>query len=167
MIRPLIHAAIVVAGLASLPNLVQGQTAAATFERLKSLVGEWETVAPGGERIRVEYQLVSGGTAVLERVVGPAEHGPAGMLSIYYLDGSRVGMSHFCSAANRPRFGSTSAGDTVRFALVAGSLADSMAGHIHQVEFRFGGGRLETEWVWYQQGRREHVLVRRQVRVRS
>jgi hypothetical protein len=166
MIWRSIRAALVGVALGTPLSEASGQSAAATFERLKSLAGTWEISEPGAERVRIEYQLGSGGSAVLERVVGPAEHGPAGMISIFYLEGDRIGMSHFCTAGNQPRFGSTSVGDTVRFALVAGSVADPAMGHIHEVEFRFGrDGQLETVWTWYDDGRPNHQLIRRQSRV--
>lgn len=135
------------------------------FDRLKTLVGDWETTNPDGERVTVSYELVSGGRAVLERVIG-REHGMSGMISIFHLDGDRLGVSHFCTAGNQPRFRAAQfAGDTVRFALVPESLGKTSEGHIHEIEFRFGdGSNLETSWSWFENGHLGHTLVRKQHR---
>lgn len=121
--------------------------APAAFERLKGLTGTWEATGPSGESIRVIYQVISGGTAVLERVVGVAEHGPEGMTSVFYLVGDRLALAHFCSGGNQPRLLSSAlAGDTLRFALIPESIANPAEGHIHAVEFRFSSNsRLDTE----------------------
>lgn len=140
---------------------------ARTFDRLKELVGEWEATYPDGERVTVVYELVSGGTAVMERVIG-REHGESGMLSIFHLVGGRLGVSHFCTAGNQPRFAAAAfRGDTVRFALVPTSLDQATEGHIHEIEFRFGDStHLETSWWWFEGGRPSHSLVRKQRRQR-
>ena len=54
------------------------------FERMKELVGAWEgtsNMPQGGERVRVEYRLSSGGSAVVETLFpGKADE----MVSVYY-----------------------------------------------------------------------------------
>lgn len=144
--------------------VAQGSPAGAGFQRLKALAGEWETVGPDGVLVRVVYEVVSGGTAVLERVLG-AEHGESGMMSIFYLSGDRLAMSHFCTAGNQPRFESPGLdGTSLTFALVPTSLADLTTGHIHQVAFRFGE-QVESVWDWVERGTTDHQLTRRQRRV--
>jgi hypothetical protein len=153
---------VVMAGAAAAqrPAAVEG------FERLKALAGEWEAPGADGGSVRVIYEVISGGTAVLERVMGD-EHGGAGMVSIYHLKGDRLAMSHFCTGGNQPRFESPGlAGDDLRFALEPESLSDPGQGHIHHVAFRFGrGGRVATDWDWVEGGVGDHRLTRRQTRV--
>lgn len=154
--------------LALLVGVVQpasGQVkGSALFERFKELAGEWVTPYPNGDTVTIRYELISGGTAVMERVLGP-EHGGAGMLSIYHAIGDGVAVSHFCTGGTQPRFRSSGVGDTIRFQLDPASVAHPREGHIHSIEFRFlSGGALETTWVWFDQGREDHVLVRRQLR---
>ena len=145
-------------------GLPQASSAVAGFQRLKALAGEWETTGPDGVPVRVVYEVVSDGTAVLERVLG-AEHGESGMMSMFYLSGDRLAMSHFCTAGNQPRFESSGlVGMGLTFTLVPSSVADLTAGHIHQVAFRFGDP-VESVWDWVERGRVDHQLTRQQRRV--
>jgi hypothetical protein len=48
----------------------------------------------------VSYQLISGGAAIMERIMPPNE---PSMVSIYHLDGDKLMMTHYCSAGNQPR----------------------------------------------------------------
>ncbi|MFN0180452.1 MAG: hypothetical protein ACKVZ0_16760 [Gemmatimonadales bacterium] len=153
---------VVIAGSASAqrPAAVEG------LDRLKALAGEWEAPGPDGGAVRVIYEVISGGTAVLERVMGD-EHGGAGMVSVYHLKGGRLAMSHFCTGGSQPRFESAGlAGDSLDFALEPESLSDPGRGHIHRVAFRFDGpARVTTDWDWVEGGVGGHRLTRRQTRV--
>src|ERR1044071_5097050 len=73
--------------------------ATAAFSRLKSLVGEWESDSAMG-KTQLTYTLIAGGTAVVERERG--EKMPE-MLTVYYMDGKRLLLTHFCMAGNQPR----------------------------------------------------------------
>src|SRR2546422_707626 len=69
---------------------------AATFSRLKNLVGEWEAAGDMG-KTRVSYTLIAGGTALVERET--SEHMPE-MLTVYYVDGKRLLLTHYCMVGN-------------------------------------------------------------------
>lgn len=73
------------------------------FERMKSLVGEWEGSADeGGKKIPVtaSYRLVSNGTALEETLKTPHD---MDMITMYVADGSRLAMTHYCAEGNQPR----------------------------------------------------------------
>src|SRR4051794_29447205 len=70
---------------------------AAAFERLRTLVGQWQGEGEGDERLT--YELVAGGTALLERET--AANRPE-MLTVYHLDGNRLLLTHYCMAGNQP-----------------------------------------------------------------
>jgi hypothetical protein len=77
--------------------------ARAAFEKLKSLSGQWEARLPDGSKSQVQYEVVSGGSAVVERFVND-KMGPAkAMVTVYYLDGGRLLLQHYCMAKNQPR----------------------------------------------------------------
>jgi hypothetical protein len=119
------------------------------FDRIGAFAGTWNFRA-GSDSGRVSYELVSNGTAILERVMN-AEHGEAGMVSVIHVDGGRLVLQHYCGAGNQPRLVSTGlAGDEVVFTLEGvANLASPAAGHIAAARFRFpGGGRFETTWTW-------------------
>jgi hypothetical protein len=72
---------------------------AAAFEKMISLVGEWEGTNSSGQA-KVTYTLVSGGTALMERLQSGSE---PEMITLYSLDGSHLTMTHYCSAGNQPQ----------------------------------------------------------------
>ena len=66
--------------------------ASATFDKLKTLVGTWESDTPKG-KIIAKFELTSGGTALLEHLSSPWD---GEMITIYTLDGDRVLLTHYC-----------------------------------------------------------------------
>ena len=79
---------------------------AVTFERLKSLVGEWQGVwEPGSLPTTVTYTLTGNGSALVEDYqVGDVST----MSTVYHLDGEDLLLTHYCSAGNQPRMKATS-----------------------------------------------------------
>ena len=76
----------------------KGKSAAA-FERLISLVGEWEGTNSAGQ-VKATYTLVSGGTALMERLKSANE---PEMITLYSLDGDHLLVTHYCSMGNQPQ----------------------------------------------------------------
>jgi hypothetical protein len=73
------------------------------FERVKALVGAWEGVAKmhnQAEKVRVEYRLSSGGSAVVENLFPGTPHE---MISVYYDNQGQLTMTHYCALRNQPR----------------------------------------------------------------
>jgi hypothetical protein len=65
----------------------QEAKAAAAFARLKTLTGEWQSVGPNGERSKLVYQVISGGSAIMERFSSDALPPNSGdMVTVYYID---------------------------------------------------------------------------------
>ncbi len=73
--------------------------AKAAFDRLRGLAGTWEAKA-GKQKIRVTYEVIAGGSAVVEREM---PENMAVMETVYYLDGSRLLLTHYCMLGNQPR----------------------------------------------------------------
>ena len=69
------------------------------WEKVKSLVGEWEGTSEGTS-YRVSYKSVSNGTAIMETIEGPEA---AQMVTLYHPDGATLLMTHYCSMGNQPR----------------------------------------------------------------
>lgn len=66
-----------------------------TFDAMKKLVGRWS-----GKSGDVKYELVSGGTALMETIdMGKGQ----GMVTMYTPDGEGVLMTHYCAMGNQPR----------------------------------------------------------------
>jgi hypothetical protein len=101
------------------------------FDKIKSLAGNWEGKATDGNAVHINYKVVSGGTAVMESIEAGADHQ---MVTLYYLDGDHLMMTHFCMANNQPRMradASTSSPSAIKFKFVdATNLSSPEAGHI-------------------------------------
>src|SRR5262249_24076165 len=74
---------------------------AAALARLKSLAGEWKgtTATPAGPPVAVHYQVTSGGHAVVETLFPGTDHE---MMSVYYLEGGNLVLTHYCDSGNQP-----------------------------------------------------------------
>lgn len=124
------------------------------FEKLKTLMGHWEATTETG-KASATYQVVAGGSALLERlqVAGEQE-----MITVYYLDGNRLLLTHYCEAGNQPRMQAASFDPKTnqidfRF-LDATNLPSPDAGHMHQVLIAFRGpSEVAEEWTFYKGGK--------------
>jgi hypothetical protein len=70
------------------------------FDKIKSLAGNWEGKETEGNPVHVRYKVVSGGTAVMESILEKSE---AQMITVHYLDGDQLMLTHYCVANNQPR----------------------------------------------------------------
>jgi len=157
----LVVACLVSAGRAAAPDSKDQSNAAVAFDKLKSLVGQWEATTDKG-KITTTYELVGGGSALLERVniAGQGE-----MPTVYYLDGNRLVLTHYCTAGNQPtlqaeRFDPAS--NELRFRFVsATNLANANAGHMHDALFKLvGPDQFTADWTWQENGKEAfHVVV--------
>lgn len=133
---------------APVPSASAQSHAAAGFEKLKSLVGEWQSKSPERPTVTVSYQLISGGTALMETLM-PANE--PGMVSVFHLDGDNLRMTHYCTAGNQPRMrAEVPSGDIkqLRFVFVdATNLAKSSDDHIRGVTITFQDkDHITQEW---------------------
>jgi hypothetical protein len=72
------------------------------FDRMKSLVGTWNGKADMGQGMMgftVEYRLISGGTAIEERIFAGT---PKEMLTIYHDRKGKLALTHYCMLGNQP-----------------------------------------------------------------
>jgi hypothetical protein len=129
-----------------------GNNAAAAFDRLKLLVGEWKGDAGSGGS-SLSYELVANGTALIERESGG---GRPTMMTMYHRDGDRLLLTHYCMAGNQPRMQARydRAKGEIAFDFVdATNLATPEATHMHNVTIRFvDDNQIETVWQLYQKG---------------
>ena len=129
-----------------------------SFDKLKTLDGPWEgkmTTAPAeasveGQTVKISMRVTSRGNALLhEMTVGGLPDDPITML---YLDGDRLLLTHYCDAGNRPRMVGKVSPDGKRiefdFLDVAGS---TQYGHMHHAVFTLIDANHHTEdWTFMQ-----------------
>ena len=76
----------------------------AGFEKMKKLEGTW-TGAPSnakeGEKVTITYKVTSAGSSVVETLFPGMPHE---MVSVYHDVDGKLGMTHFCSLRNQPKF---------------------------------------------------------------
>jgi len=149
---PVIASCLLVVGVAALAEV----PANPGFEKLKTLIGQWESATPNGNHGMVRYELVSDGSAILERMSGDAH--AMDMVTVYHRDGKRLVMTHYCSAGNQPRMrAELSAGDVkqldFRFLDVT-NLSSPDAGHMHELVVSFeDANHFTQEWHWLDHGK--------------
>lgn len=72
------------------------------FERMKTLVGDWKgkmDMGQGPIDFTLSFRLLAGGSAVEERSFAGT---PKEMVTMYYDQGGKLALTHYCSLGNRP-----------------------------------------------------------------
>ena len=131
-----------------------GPNAAAAFERLKGLVGEWEAVQANGQKATSRFEVIAGGSALLERETGMGSE----MITLYHLDGDRLLLTHYCMAGNQPRMRLTAfdpaTGELAFEFLDATGLPNPAAGHMRRARFWLeAANRYSTQWNFVENGK--------------
>jgi hypothetical protein len=145
--------------------------AAAAFARLKSLAGEWQAKSAEMGDVRVSYEVVAAGSAVVERF--SSDKLPAGgeMVTVYHLDGDRLLLTHYCMAQNQPRMvarGLDPATGELDFQFLdATNLARPGAVHMHRARFRFlDDNHFSSEWQFVEDGKTTATEAAQYTRIR-
>jgi hypothetical protein len=125
---------------------------AEAFEKLKSLVGHWETDKTNMNKATLDLELTSGGTAVLEKFHMVDNGKPVEMTTVYYLDGDQVKLTHYCMAGNQPTMKGSYAPETktITFDLVSiSNLKTPDDGHMHHAVYTFiDNDHFKTTWTF-------------------
>ncbi len=114
-------------GIMPIPNRAAGNGAEA-FEKLKALVGHWETDKTNMNKATLE------------------------MTTLYYLDGDQVKLTHYCMAGNQPTMRGTYVPETktITFDLVSiSNLKGADDGHMHHAVYTFiDNDHFKTTWTF-------------------
>ena len=143
--------------LGSSAPIPQSPAAAAqdAFARFKRLEGVWRGESTRGWTEDVTFQVIAGGSAVMETSFDA--HPNETMATLIAMDGERLRLTHYCVAGNQPRLEATSfanAGQTVAFTFLdGGNLPTRDRGHMDSAVFCFvDADHVTTRWTWYQDG---------------
>jgi hypothetical protein len=122
------------------------------FEKLKSLVGHWETDKTNMNKATLDLELTSGGTAVIEKFRMVEEGKPVEMITLYYLDGDQIKLTHYCMTGNQPTMRGTYSPEakTLKFALESiTNLKSADSGHMHHATYTFiDNDHFKTTWTF-------------------
>lgn len=154
-------------GVRSTQPEVAPDPAARAFERLRALAGKWEGKSTKGWTEQVSFETIAGGSCVVESSFDA--HPNEKMLTIFYMDGPQLMLTHYCVAKNQPRLRATEFGDdasAITFTFHdATNLPSRDRGHMDKCQIRFlGPDRLSVRWTWYQAGKEswmEDIELRR------
>ncbi len=129
-----------------------GGSGSAAFEQLKSLAGHWETEAPSREKATLDLELTAGGTAVIERAHITDAGKTVEMITLYYLDGEQLKMTHYCMTGNQPTMHGIYAPDTKTLTFEyegATNLKTPNDGHMHHAVYTFiDNDHFKTAWTF-------------------
>jgi hypothetical protein len=127
----------------------------AAFERLVALKGDWVNAdAPAGSQgtIVASYRVTAGGSTVIETLMpGQAEE----MITVYYKEGGKIALTHYCMLGNQPRMRATELqGNVLSFEYIGGDNIDPRHDmHMHSVAFTFvSPDELRTDWQGWSDG---------------
>jgi hypothetical protein len=135
-----------------------------SFDELKTLAGSWEGTFDG-KPMQVSLRVTSMGNALMHemRIAGRADD-PITML---YVDGDRLLLTHYCDAGNRPRMAASMSpdGQTVDFHFVdVANFNDKQGGYMQHAMFTTLDANHHTEdWTFLAQGKpiNAHVELQR------
>lgn len=136
----------------------QDTNAAAAFNKLKTLTGNWEATSERG-RVTSSYEVIANGSTLVERVNVPGE---GEMLTVYHLDGNRLVLTHYCTAGNQPHM-QAEVYDPASNQLVfnfagGGNLSNPNTGHMHHVLYKFASAdAFTTNWAFQENGKPKFV----------
>ncbi len=114
-----------------------------SFDKLKTLAGSWDGVLSGtgtefdGKTMHFTLRVTSTGNAVMHEMTGLPGR-PDDPITMFYLDGDRLMLTHYCDAGNRPQMVARTSpdGNTLDFDYLDAT-GNMQYGHMHHVAFTF------------------------------
>jgi hypothetical protein len=131
-----------------------GNNGVAAFEKIKSLAGHWEGSAPGDAKLTADIEVTSGGHSVLERFQMIEGGKPMTMITMYYLDGDTLKLTHYCHAGNQPTMAATydAAAGVITFDFVDATNLKADDLHMHHAVFKLvDANHLNETWTMYKE----------------
>ena len=148
-------AILVALSMAQTPNNANG-----TFHKLQALAGDWDGKDEDGNTVQTKFELVAGGTAVMETL---AMSGMEQMLTLYTVDGDGIALVHYCPTNNQPRMRATPSSAAVKELVFlfqgATNLPDPSIGHEQKLVLQFtGADQIVEHWTWRKNGKDTEMI---------
>jgi hypothetical protein len=159
LLLPVSAASAAVSAAASAAVSAAAPTDAEAFERLKSMSGRWSAnVEQMPAPVTISWKATANGTALVETMF---EGTPHEMMSIYYMDGATLRMTHYCAAGNQPHMrydGRRSSADEIVFGFDGGtSMNPRKDYHIHEGRIALADGSVSETWAGWNEGKQADV----------
>ncbi len=135
-------------------------TGSKELEKLKTLAGTWQgtTVMEGKEMpVTVIYKTSSNGSIVVETLFPGTPHE---MVSVYYDENGKLGMTHYCAMDNQPHLTlEDSTGNEIDLVFTNGTnMNPTKDAYMHDVSFEFkDNNNMVQEWTSFQNGKEKEV----------
>ncbi len=131
------------------------------LELMKGLAGEWQGTMPeksDAPPLTVTYRVTSAGSAVMETLFPGSDHE---MVTMYYLDGDKLVLTHYCAMANQPHMAlqKSSTPQELVFDFTGGSNVNPRKdSHMHSARIHLiNADTLAAEWTPYKEGKPSDV----------
>ena len=139
------------------------------FERMKALVGTWKGKADMGQgpmEMTVEYRIISGGSAIEERIFAGT---PKEMVTMYHDKNGKLALTHYCMLANRPgMLLESSDAKTLKFDFDPACGVDAKSEmHMHSLSITFESpDTIVQDWKLFEDGKNKdsHPFMLRRVK---
>jgi len=143
---------LVVASLGGSRQVSAAPGSVEAFAQLKSLVGHWEEQKPSDYKATLDIELTAGGTTLLEKFHMLEQGKPVEMITMYYLDGGQLKLTHYCMAGNQPTMRATYAPETKTLTFDfenATNLKSPNDGHMHHAVYTvLDSDHFKTTWTF-------------------
>jgi len=140
---------VVVAALLFTASAFAAPSAQQSFDRLKSLAGNWEGKGSDGSSVEVSFKVMGNGSSVVSEI-NSHKHGD-NMVSVFHMDKDRLLITHYCGAGNQPRMQATISpdGKTITFNFVDGTnILPSQVGYMQKLIVNIADGDHHSEkWI--------------------
>jgi hypothetical protein len=135
----------------ALAAAAESEPAAAAFDRLKMLEGEWRPAADPKSALRIRFYPTAGGTVLVEEW---RHEGRPHSLTLYHRDGGTLLATHYCPQGNQPRMALAPAdGEAIRFTFRdATDLDPATEQHQHDLRFDLDAAARVTRSEIYRDG---------------
>lgn len=149
-------------------SAIAASPAAVAFERLKTLVGQWDGETSMG-KFHLSYELLSGGHVLLEKESSDSMHET--MVTTYYLNGDQLELRHYCELGNIPRMVARKidlqSGEFGFEFADAANLGSSQTAHMHAATIRIlDADHLTSSWTMFENARPKYTVAAQYTRVR-
>ena len=147
-------------------EMMKPYAGSAEFERVKSLAGKWRGSMDGME-MEVEYTVVAGGSAVMERTFPGT---PMEMITLYHDKGGKLALTHYCMLQNRPHLVQIASDDkSIALKLDENGEVDAKKeSHMHSLVLTFVNDQeIEQLWTHYVDGKAQEPHAMKFKRVKK
>jgi len=150
-LRNTLFAVFVLVCLSSLGADIGRVPSRSAFDKLKTLVGEWQAADAAGVQ-KASFQLIADGSVLASRLSGGM---PYAMHTMIHLDDGTLMLTHYCAMHNQPRM-TLVPGDNANilvFKFKDGTNLSEGGGHMNRVTFTLDGPDHHIEeWTFLKDG---------------